>query len=147
MDADGMPDTLEPAERLAGAREDRIGQLAQITRAMVALYKEQFGRGPTHARSHFAGPDAIICLLEETLTPVERTLVRIGEQQRLREIRMLFQHTAENAFRGAVEEITGRRVIAFTSGFDSGADVASEVFMLAPSEGPPEALDGADTAG
>jgi uncharacterized protein YbcI len=139
MDADGMPDTLELPGRPDGGREERIGQLAQVTRAMVALYKEQFGRGPTHARSHFAGPDAIICLLEETLTPVERTLARIGEQQRLREIRMLFQHTAESAFRGAVEEITGRRVIAFTSGFDSEADVASEVFMLAPTGVPEEA--------
>ncbi len=64
--------------------------------------------------------------------------MRIGEQQRLRDIRMLFQHTAESAFRGAVEEITGRRVIAFTSGFDTDADVASEVFLLAPSERLPD---------
>jgi uncharacterized protein YbcI len=147
MDADGTHDTLDQPGRSAAGREERIGQLAQITRAMVALYKEQFGRGPTHARSHFAGPDAIICLLEETLTPVERTLVRIGQHQRLREIRMLFQHTAESSFRGAVEEITGRRVIAFTSGFDSGADVASEVFMLAPSEASAEGLDEADGTG
>ncbi len=40
---------------------------------------------------------------------------------------MLFQHTAEDTFRGAVEEITGRRVVAFTSGFDTNADVATEV--------------------
>jgi hypothetical protein len=46
---------------------------------------------------------------------------------------MLFQYTAESAFRGAVEEITGRRVVAFTSGFDTNADVATEVFLLAPS--------------
>jgi uncharacterized protein YbcI len=143
MDADGSSETLEPA----GRREERIGQLAQITRAMVALYKEQFGRGPTHARSHFSGPDAIVCLLEETLTPVERTLVRIGEEQRLRDMRMLFQHTAESAFRGAVEEITGRRVIAFTSGFDPDADVASEVFVLAPSEPSPAPTDNGDGMG
>jgi uncharacterized protein YbcI len=126
MDADRSSETLEPV----GRREERIGQLAQITRAMVALYKEQFGRGPTHARSHFSGPDAIVCLLEETLTPVERTLVRIGEQQRLRDIRMLFQHTAEDEFRSAVEEITGRKVVAFSSGFDTNADVATEVFLF-----------------
>jgi uncharacterized protein YbcI len=143
MDADGSSETLETA----GRREERIGQLAQITRAMVALYKEQFGRGPTHARSHFSGPDAIVCLLEETLTPVERTLVRIGEQARLRDMRMLFQHTAESAFRGAVEEITGRRVIAFTSGFDADADVASEVFVLAPLESLAAAPDGDDRLG
>jgi uncharacterized protein YbcI len=119
-------DTGVQFEKDGSLREERFGQLAQITRAMVALYKEQFG------------PDAIICLLEETLTPVERTLVRIGEHQRLRDIRMLFQYTAESAFRGAVEEITGRHVIAFTSGFDTTADVASEVFLLAPSTGPDE---------
>src|SRR6266568_4774496 len=76
-------------------REDRPGQLTQVTRAMVAIYKDQFGRGPTHARTHYAGPDMIVCALEDTLTPIERTLVAIGEHQRLRDIRALFQHTAE----------------------------------------------------
>jgi uncharacterized protein YbcI len=135
MDEPGLTESAESVDRAGNGREERIGQLAQVTRAMVALYKEQFGRGPTHARSHFAGSDTIICLLEETLTPVERTLVRIGEQQRLRDIRALFQYTAERAFRTAVEEVTGRRVIAFTSGFDASADVATEVFMLAPTSG------------
>jgi uncharacterized protein YbcI len=45
---------------------------------------------------------------------------------------MLFQYAAESEFRRAVEEITGRRVIAFVSGIDVDADVASEVFALAP---------------
>jgi uncharacterized protein YbcI len=97
---------------------------------MVATYKDQPGRGPTHARSHYAGPDMIVCAFEDTLTPIERTLVAIGEHQRLRDIRALFQHTAEDAFRSAVEEITGRNVIAFSSGFDTRADVATEVFLL-----------------
>ena len=110
--------------------ELRPGQLTQITRALVAIYKDQFGRGPTHARSHYAGPDMIVCALEDTLTPIEHTLASIGEHQRLRDIRALFQHAAEDTFRSTVEEITGRRVIAFTSGFDTVADVATEVFVL-----------------
>ena len=111
-------------------RDERPGQLTQVTRAMVAIYKDQFGRGPTHARSHYAGPDMIVCALEDTLTPIERTLVALGEHQRLRDIRALFQHTAEDTFRSAVEEITGRKVIAFSSGFDTKADVATEVFLF-----------------
>jgi uncharacterized protein YbcI len=111
-------------------RDERPGQLTQVTRAMVAIYKDQFGRGPTHARSHYAGPDMIVCALEDTLTPIERTLVSIGEHQRLRDIRALFQSTAEDEFRSAVEGITGRKVVAFSSGFDSSADVATEVFLL-----------------
>jgi uncharacterized protein YbcI len=120
----------DEVENHSPARDARPGQLTQVTRAMVAIYKDQFGRGPTHARSHYAGPDMIVCALEDTLTPIERTLVAIGEHQRLRDIRALFQHTAEDAFRSAVEEITGRNVIAFSSGFDTRADVATEVFLL-----------------
>jgi uncharacterized protein YbcI len=122
--------TEDEADGRGAARDERPGQLTQITRAMVAIYKDQFGRGPTHARSHYAGPDIIICALEDTLTPIERTLVSIGEHQRLRDIRMLFQHTAEEQFRGAVEQITSRKVTAFTSGFDTIADVATETFVL-----------------
>jgi uncharacterized protein YbcI len=50
---------------------------------MTRIYKEQVGRGPDRVRSYYAGPDAIVCFLENTLTPVERTLTAIGEQQRL----------------------------------------------------------------
>jgi uncharacterized protein YbcI len=62
-----------------------------INRAMVRIYKEQFGRGPERVHSHYAGPDAIICFLEQTLTPVERSLTTLDEHQRLRDIRMLFR--------------------------------------------------------
>jgi uncharacterized protein YbcI len=127
-----VDETSNEGEANGGAtqREERPGQLTQVTRAMVAIYKDQFGRGPTHARSHYAGPDMIVCALEDTLTPIERTLVAIGEHRRLRDIRALFQHTAEGTFRSAVEEITGRKVVAFSSGFDTRADVATEVFVF-----------------
>jgi len=58
---------------------------------MVGLYKEQFGRGPTKARTNFAGPDIVICTLEQSLTPVERRLAELGEHQRLRDTRTYFQ--------------------------------------------------------
>jgi uncharacterized protein YbcI len=115
----------------------RAGQLTQITRAMVAIYKEQFGRGPKRAHTHYCGPDGITCFLEESLTPVEHQLVAIGEHQRLRDIRMLFQYTAEDSFREAIESITGRKVVAFLSSIDTNADVATETFLLEPTTQPP----------
>jgi uncharacterized protein YbcI len=114
----------------------RAGQLTQITRAMVAIYKEQFGRGPKRAHTHYSGPDGITCFLEESLTPVEQRLALIGEHQRLRDIRMLFQYTAEDSFRDAVESITGRKVIAFLSSIDTNADIATETFLLEPAAQP-----------
>lgn len=121
---------MAPGDAILESVDATSSQLAQISRAMVGIYKEQFGRGPERVRTHWAGPDSIICFLENTLTPVERTLTTMDENQRLRDLRMLFQYAAEHEFRSAVEEITGRRVIAFVSGIDTRADIASEVFVL-----------------
>jgi uncharacterized protein YbcI len=109
--------------------------LPRITSAMVRIYKEQFGRGPENARSYYAGPDAIICILADTLTPVERSMREMGEHQRLRDIRMMFQYASESRFRAAVEEVTERRVLSFMSAVDVERDLASEIFVLEPRAG------------
>ena len=106
--------------------------LAQLSNEMVRLYKEQFGRGPTRARSHWAGEDAILCTLEESLTPAELNLVRMDEHQRLRDTRMFFQYASEAGFREAAERVTGREVRAFVSGIDVQHDVSTELFYLTP---------------
>jgi uncharacterized protein YbcI len=108
------------------------GQAAQISNEMVRLYKSLFGRGPTRARTHYAGPDAIVVTLENSLTPAEQSMVELGEHQRLRDVRMFFQHAREDDFREVVERITGRRVRAFVSGIDTKQDVSSELFYLEP---------------
>jgi uncharacterized protein YbcI len=99
---------------------------------MVKLYKQQFGVGPTKARTNYAGPDAIISTLEESLTPAERNLAEMGEHQRLRDVRQVFQHASAQQFTSAVEKITGRKVRAFVSGIDTQQDVSSEIFYLEP---------------
>jgi uncharacterized protein YbcI len=112
---------------------DRRGiELDELSRAMVRLYKELFGRGPTKVRTHYAGPDTVISTIENSLTPAERSMVALQEDQRVREIRMFFQHASEREFSDAVEQITGRKVRAFVSGIDTQQDVSSEVFYLEP---------------
>ncbi len=106
--------------------------LAQLSNEMVRLYKDQFGRGPTKARSNWAGDDAILCTLEDSMTPAERNLVAMGEHQRLRDTRMFFQHASEKEFRESAERVTGREVRAFVSGIDTQHDVSSELFYLVP---------------
>lgn len=103
---------------------------AEISREMVRLYKDLFGRGPTKARTEFAGPDIVICSLENTFTPAERSLAEMGEHQRLRDTRMYFQSVTHDKFIEIVERLTGRKVRAFSSGLDAGADICSEVFYL-----------------
>jgi uncharacterized protein YbcI len=114
--------------RVSAAQHE--GVMGQISREMVQLYKEQFGRGPTKARSAFAGDDILICTLEDSLTPAERNMVALGEDQRLRDVRLFFQHATEEQFREVVERLTGRKVRAFVSGLDTGQDVSAEVFYF-----------------
>ena len=104
--------------------------LAEISREMVRLYKEQFGRGPTKARSDFAGPDLVICTLEDTLTPAERRMAELGEHQRLRDTRLYFQHATEKQFCEVIERALDRKVRAFISGMDTSEDVSAELFYL-----------------
>jgi uncharacterized protein YbcI len=127
-----MDETQEP--RIGHA--DRQGlELQEITNAMVRLYKELFGRGPTKARTNYAGPDTLVATIQNSLTAAERKMLDLDEHQRVREIRMFFQHASEAEFTGTVEEITGRKVWAFVSGFDTERDVAAEVFYLEPVPG------------
>ena len=110
-----------------------VPPMMQISNDLVRLYKEQFGRGPTAARAAWAGPDAVTVFLEETLTPAERNLVRMGEHERLRETRMYFQYASVREFCEPVERITGRKVRAFISGIDTQANGLSvETFVLHP---------------
>jgi uncharacterized protein YbcI len=77
----------------------------------------------------------IICTLENSLTQAERNMVALGEHQRLRDIRMLFQHASEPQFCEVIERVSGRKVRAFVSGIDTKRDVSSEVFYLEPLRG------------
>jgi uncharacterized protein YbcI len=100
---------------------------------MVRLYKEQFGRGPTKARTEFAGPDIVVCTLEDSFTPAERRLAEMGEHQRLRDTRLYFQHAIKQEFIETIERIVNRKVRAFNSSIDTSTDVSVEVFHLEPS--------------
>jgi uncharacterized protein YbcI len=123
----------EAVHEQPGTPEEREGlHLAELSNAMVKLYKEQFGRGPTKTITSYAGPNVLITTLENSLTPAERRMAEMGEHQRLRDTRMFFQHATVNEFIRIVEEITGRKVRAFVSGIDTEQDVSSEVFYLEP---------------
>ena len=110
--------------------DQRGSILKDVSNAMVGLFKEQFGRGPTKVRSDFANEDTLICMLENTFTPAEKNMVKLGEHQRLRDVRLFFQHASEKEFRSTVERIVGRPVRAYTSAIDTDADLCVEVFVF-----------------
>ena len=127
MPVDEQDPTLDDEAARAGENV-----LSAISNEMVRLYKEQFGRGPTKTRTHWAGPDTLVVTLEQTFTPAERSLQRMGEHQRLRDLRLLFQYASVETFCEPVERLIGRKVRAFISGIDAQADVATELYVLYP---------------
>jgi uncharacterized protein YbcI len=121
------------SQQPVGTDDERTGlMMVELSNAMVRLYKDLFGRGPTKARTHFAGPDLIVSSLECSLTRIERLMVDADEYERLRDLRMHFQHLNEEQFVGTVEQITGRKVRAFVSGINTKRDVSAELFYLEP---------------
>ena len=125
--------STEEQQLESAPREHRVGMMMEISNAMVRLYKGQFGRGPTAAKSNWCGEDALVVFLEDTLTHAERNLVKMGEHQRLRDLRMYFQYAMVREFCEPVEQITGRKVRSFHSSIDTEEDGLSvELFVLHP---------------
>jgi uncharacterized protein YbcI len=132
MPQEEMPTATDALASQNGAERPRNVQLA-ISNEMVRVYKERFGRGPTKTRTNWVGPDVVVVILEDTLTPVERSLVAIGEHQRLRDLRTFFQYATVPEFCEPIERLTGRKVRAFISGIDTEVDgVSTEMFFLHP---------------
>ncbi|MEA2315930.1 MAG: hypothetical protein QOD44_119 [Solirubrobacteraceae bacterium] len=123
---------MEGGATVVGLDDVATTKLMAISNAMVRLHKEQFGRGPTQARSHFAGPDALLCVLDDALLPAERKMVELGEESRVRDGRVSFQAATAAEFIAAVEEILGRRVRSFASAIDPVKNVVFENFAFEP---------------
>jgi uncharacterized protein YbcI len=126
---------MDDAPTQQGAIDDREPQQAMmvaVSNALVALHKEQFGRGPTKARSHFAGPNALVCVLEDVLLPAELKLVALGEQASVRETRSSYQVATAEEFITTVEQIVYRKVRAFASAVDPDANTVFENYHFEP---------------
>ena len=88
------------------------------------------------ARTNFAGPDALLCTLEGSLTISEQNLDGMGEGRQIRDVRSFFQHACEKDFVGIIEDHLDRKVRGFFSGIDVRRDISSEVFYLEPRRSP-----------
>ena len=112
--------------------ERGLGPLARdISNALVQLMHTYTGRGPTRARTTIDG-DLIVCVLADTLTKGEASLVRGGERAIVVEQRSAYQRLIRDEAISAIEGLTGRQVIAFMSANHIEPDLAVETFVLKP---------------
>ena len=119
----------------ADTAENPDGQLANaISTMVVRVLRDHTGRGPTKSRTHL-GDEVIAVILQNTLTPAERTLAANGRTDILLATRRAFQDTMRPDLIAGVEQLTGRTVAAAFSDQTISPDIALEFFMLAPEEG------------
>jgi uncharacterized protein YbcI len=109
----------------------RGGTAHAISNMVVGVLNDYTGRGPTRA-STYIQEDLITVVLRDTLTRGERTLVDGGEEKHVLETRMMYQQRMRGAIVAAVEELTGRRVLAFLSANHIDPDLAIESIVLEP---------------
>src|SRR5688572_18026387 len=108
-----------------------LGEIrATISREMVRLQAEYYGKGPTRAKTYIVD-DLVVVVLEETFTRAERTLAERGEREAIQHIRRRFQQQMAESFTSLVEQATGRKVRVFLSETDVDSDVSVETFLLA----------------
>ena len=110
---------------------ERGAMVVAISNAVVRCTREYTGRGPTKARTYIHD-DTIATFLADTLTKGERALAERGEQDQVCEMRRAFQRAMRNDLCAEIEQITGRKVIAFFSDNHIDPDMAVESFVLAP---------------
>ena len=103
---------------------------ARISKEMVRLQSEYYGKGPTKAKTYIVD-DLVVVVLEESFTRAEKTLVERGEREAIQQIRRRFQQQMADSFISIVEQATGRRVRVFLSETDVDQDVSVETFLLA----------------
>lgn len=119
-------------ERTDGRPDRGNGPLnAAISDAVVHIFRDYLGRGPTKTRTSIRD-NVVVVLLEDTLTKAEKTLAAEGQTEAILQMRRTFQKTMREALTGAVAQLTGRRVTAFMSDDHTDPDYAIEAFVLEP---------------
>jgi uncharacterized protein YbcI len=114
---------IEPSERSR--------QAMAVGNAVTRLHREHYGRGATTTRTLYQR-NHLVSFLEDIYTPGERTLIEDDQHEDVKRTRQAFQMSMRKRFVDAVEEITGRKVIAFMSQVHFEPDIAAEIFVLEP---------------
>jgi uncharacterized protein YbcI len=103
--------------------------LSEITNQIAAMMCEHYGRGPIKAKS-YVNDSLLVCVLSDGFTPIERTMAEAGEHHRIVELRLEFQRLMKSRYTEMVEELTGRKVLAFLSQVHLDPDLTVEMFAL-----------------
>ena len=119
------------------ARNDSLtgeALLLAVTDAMVGLHERYHHRAPVTAKTLLLGDDLLACVLGGVYTDVEKTMIELQRTTIVQETRSAFQNAMQHKFIAAVEDLSGRDVLAFISNQHVGPDMEIELFVLKPTD-------------
>jgi uncharacterized protein YbcI len=105
----------------------------RLANAIVARYRDRFGRGPTEAKA-VVQDDFALVILGSAQTEVERSLVAGGELDSVEFLRRRVRQMATPDFCAVTEEILGRKVVAMLGDHSAVANTTVLLFLLEPLE-------------
>jgi uncharacterized protein YbcI len=108
--------------------------LSQVSSEMVGIFRDFLGKGPERCKTYWAGSDLLVILLGGGFTVAEQTLFEAGRGEAVQDSRLALQQTLAKRMTATVEELTGRKVIAFMSASHQDPDLSAEIFVLEPEE-------------
>ena len=117
------------ADMREGDQEGDGSVRQEISAAMVGLYKDHFGKGPTRCRTYLH-PELVLVVLGGGYSAAEQTLFEAGKWYEVREARQMWQDSMEIKFIDVIEGLTRRKVTAFMSANRQDPDLAVEMFVL-----------------
>jgi uncharacterized protein YbcI len=107
--------------------------LAAISTSIVKLVREHYGRGPIKAKT-YALDDIIVCVMRGSgFTPLEKTMMDSADHdrgERVVAMREDFQRLMSERYKNTIEELTGRKVLAFLSQAHIEPDITLEMFFV-----------------
>jgi uncharacterized protein YbcI len=110
--------------------------LAAISTDIVAILREHYGRGPMKAKTYALDDLIVVVMRGSGFTPLEKTIMGTGDPDRVVAMRHDFQGMMSRQFTDTIENLTGRKVLAFLSQAHVEPDITVEIFFI---DGP---LDG-----
>ena len=89
--------------------------LSAISNRIVQIQREHYGRGPMKAKTYALDDLIVVVMRGSGFTPLEKTMMDSGDPERVVAMRHDFQHMMTKLFTDTIEELTGRKVLAFLS--------------------------------
>jgi uncharacterized protein YbcI len=104
--------------------------LAAISKRIVAILREHYGRGPMKAKTYALDDIIVVVLRGSGFTPLEKTIMESGRPERVVAMREDFQQLVAARYKAAIEELTNRNVVAFLSQAHVEPDITIEIFFI-----------------